>query len=299
MSKKIVFVLVFVPFLCIAKESRLTEFDFCGISDSLCSVSNLSLYVGCAEPPRDCQEFMTKAVQQYALGLSLVFQSNLSSAEMYACLGNYEKYRSTMDAVGDMLRLLSKNEHIVGKSMFDCNLARTEMSLARVVNGRFGRGIAVSANDIRRWLPELEDKGSRSRRGLGRFRTLLVIGAAIEQYRCEYNKIPDNLQVLVGEKNLGISELDLTLGGLHVEYRVEQGFWKLRLGGHVRAVPEPIQDFIPAVFPLAGVVVDEVWFASTYTQKRKELFEKGYLPSDDIYCRCRLKGCVVIRGDAK
>lgn len=296
MSKKLAFALTIVPFLCVAKEARLTEFDFCGISDSFCTVSNLSIHIGSAEPSMECQEFMVKAAQQYASGLTLVFQSDLSSAEMLAFLGDGERYRSIMNKVGDMLRLLLKNDHIVGKSIFDSNFARTEMSLARVVNGRFGKGIAVSANDIRRWLPEFEAKGSRNRVNLARFKKLLVIGAAIEQYRREHNMIPDNLQTLVGEKNLGISESDLSLEDLRVEYKVAQEFWKMRLGSFEREVPEPIYDFIPAVFPVAGIVVDEIWFASTYTQKRKELFENGYLPSDDPFCRCQLKGCVVYRG---
>jgi hypothetical protein len=296
MSKKFLLAMAFVPFLCAAKDDGLTEFNFCGIPDMFCAISNLSVQVGCAELPEECQEFLTEVAQRQALGFSLAFQACLSTAELRACAGDRKSYCSCMDMVGNLLRFLLKNDHIVGKSIFGSNFARTEMSLARVINGKFGKEIAVSANDIRRWLPEFEAKGSRNRVNLARFKKLLVIGAAIEQYRREHNTIPDNLQTLVGEKNLGISESDLSLEDLRVEYKVAQEFWKMRLGSFERAVPEPIYDFIPAVFPVAGIVVDEIWFASTYTQKRKELFENGYLPSDDVYCRCRLKGCVVYRG---
>ena len=296
MSKKLVFALAFVPFLCVAKDDGLTEFDFCGIPDSLCTVSNLGVQVGCAELPMESQEFLTDAAQRQALGFSLAFQADLSTAELWACAGDSESYRSRMDMVGNLLRFLLRNEHVAGASVFDCNLARTEISLARVINGKFGRRIEVSAGDIKRWLPEIEEKDSKDRASLKRFRALLLIGAAIEQYRLAHNRLPDNLMALVDEEGLGIFESDLSSGHLRVEYRIASEFWKLRLGSYERRVPEPIYDFVPAVFQVAGVVVDEVWFASTYTQKRKELFENGCLPSDDPLCRCRLKGCVVVRG---
>ena len=266
MSKKLVFALAFVPFLCVAKDDGLTEFDFCGIPDALCTVSNLGVQVGCAELPMESQEFLTDA----ALKKCLTF--------------------AAMHDVGFL------HEHVAGASVFDCNLARTEISLARVINGKFGRRIEVSAGDIKRWLPEIEEKDSKDRASLKRFRALLLIGAAIEQYRLAHNRLPDNLMALVDEEGLGIFESDLSSGNLRVEYRIASEFWKLRLGSYERRVPEPIYDFVPAVFQVAGVVVDEVWFASTYTQKRKELFENGCLPSDDPLCRCRLKGCVVVRG---
>ena len=244
----------------------------------------------------ESQEFLTDAAQRQALGFSLAFQADLSTAELWACAGDSESYRSRMDMVGNLLRFLLRNEHVAGASVFDCNLARTEISLARVINGKFGRRIEVRASDIKRWLPEIEEKDSKDRVNLRRFRTLLLIGAAIEQYRRAHNKLPENLNSLVDEKSLGVSASDLSSGNLRVEYRTVMDFWKLRLGSYERRVPEPVYDYVPAAFQVAGVVVDEVWFASTYTQKRKELFENEYLPSDDPFCRCRLKGCVVYRG---
>lgn len=296
MSNKLVLVLAFVPFLCVAKDDTLTEFDFCGIPDSYCIVSNLGVHVGCAELPMESQEFLTDAAQRQALGFSLAFQSYLSTAELRACAGDSESYRSCMDTVGNLLRFLLRNQQVAGRSVFDCNLARTEISLARVINGKFGRRIEVSASDIKRWLPEIEETGSKDRVNLKRFRTLLAIGAAIEQYRRAHNRLPENLNALVDEKGMGIAESDLLSGDLRVEYRIASEFWKLRLGSYERRAPEPIYDFVPAVFQVAGVVVDEVWFASTYTQKRKELFDNGHLQSEDPYCRCRLKGCIVVRG---
>lgn len=296
MSKKIIAALAFAPFLCVAKNEELAEFDFCGIPDSLRAVGNYGSHVSGTDLPMECQRFLNDTVHRYALGLSLMFQGCLSAAEVRACSGDGESYRSTMNTVGDMLRFLMKNERVVGKSVFNCNLARTESSLARVINGQLGRSIEVCASDIKRWLPEIEANESRDRCNLNRFKTLLLIGAAIEQYRRVHNRLPENLNVLVGEKGLGISESDLSFGNLRVEYRIASDFWKLRLGSYERRAPEPIYDFVPAVYQVAGVVVDEVWFASTYTQKRKELFDNGHLQSEDPYCRCRLKGCIVMRG---
>ena len=296
MSKKLVFALAFVPFLCIAKDDGLTEFDFCGIPDSLCAVSNLGVQVACAELPVESQERVTDAAQRQALGFSLVFLADLSMAELRACIGDGESYRSRMDMVGDLLRFLLRNERVVGVSVFDCNLARTEMSLSRIINGKFGRRIEVRASDIKRWIPEIEGKSSAARVNLERFRTLLLIGAAIDKYRLAHNRLPDKLNSLVDEIDLGISESDLSSGSLRVEYRTALDFWKLRLGSYERRVPEPIYDFVPAVYHVAGECVDEIWFASAYTQKRNELFENGCLPSDDPLCRCLLKGCIVVRG---
>ena len=55
MNKNILAALAFVPFLCVAKDDTLTEFDFCGIPDALCTVSNLGVQVGCAELPMESQ----------------------------------------------------------------------------------------------------------------------------------------------------------------------------------------------------------------------------------------------------
>lgn len=124
---KFVLALAFVPFLCAAKDDGLTEFNFCGIPDMLCAISNLGVQVGCAELPVECQEFLTEAAQRQALGFSLAFQACLSTAELRACAGDGESYCSCMDMVGNLLRFLLGNEHVVGMSVFDCNFARTEI----------------------------------------------------------------------------------------------------------------------------------------------------------------------------
>lgn len=296
MNKRMVFAFVLVPFLCVAKNEDLATFDFCGIPDSVCDVSNLSARIACEDLTLNGHELLSYESQQYALGASMAFKALLSAAEMRACVGDRASYCAHMESVADLLCFLSKNAKIAGWAAYESNVARTEYSLARIINGKAGVKIAVTAGEVKRWLPETDGKSTKEFVNLNRFRALLVIGAAIEQYKREHNHLPENLQTLVDEKTLGVLDSDLSSGGLSIEYRKGPDFWKLRLGRYERRVPEPLEDFIPAVFQIAGSYVDEVWFASSYSQKRKELFARGYLPSEDSYCRCSIKGPIVIRG---
>lgn len=296
MNKTSLVTLALAPLMCIAGNEDLVSFDFRGIPDLVCNVSNLSEHAERDELPVNCNEFLLDASQKYALGVSFVFQSVLSAAELRACAGDRASYCTYMESIADLLRHFQKNEQIAGRSVYECNFARTEYSLARVINGESGARISLTADDVKRWLPDSGDTDSKDGVNLVRFRALLVIGAAIEQYRREHNRLPENLKALVDNKALGVAESDLTFGGLGVEYRKGNAFWKLRVGRNERRVPEPIYDFVPAAFQIAGTHVDEVWFASSYSKKRNELFVRGFLPSDDSSCRCKMKGCVVIRG---
>ena len=53
---------------------------------------------------------------------------------------------------------------------------------------------------------------------------------------------------------------------------------------------------MPSVDYVAGMNCEEIWFASNYWKKRRELFDKGFLDSNDIRCRCYLKRNIIYRG---
>lgn len=301
MNRIIVIVVAMMSLRCLAgtEERGVAAFDFCGISEAMCNVSNYDASVSGNDLSLDCQRFITDAAQLNAKGFSHVFQSCLAMSEFQAGRGDEKSYCRYMDTVGELLRFLLENSRVFGKSVFDGCFAMTGNSLARIVNGRYGRKAVLTASDIKRWLPIIENRCDRDSDCLNRFRSLLVLGAAIEQYRREHGQLPEGVLGLADDNRFGIVPSDLSFCGDEIEYRKELDFWKLRIGRGKRKTEEPIFDYVPAAYRVAGLFVDEVWFASTYSLKRQELFANGFLWSDDVDCRCRLKGCVVIRGEAR
>lgn len=299
MNKALSVALSMVSLWCMAGDEKLVGFDFCGIPRMAGVVSNGEVSAAADDLPLEYHQFLSDVARVNAQGYAFVFQSALSLAEFRAGMGDGESYGRGMEYAGKMLRLLMADSEIVGKSAFDCNYARTANSIARIVNGGQGRKVMPTARDIRRWLPKIEGRTDRDATCLMRFRTLLVLGAAIEWYRTVHTHLPESLWQLVEERGLGITAEDLAYGGMEVEYWKNPGFWKLRVGSGRRLKEAPLYDFVPEFYQVAGIFADEVWFVSTYTQKRVELFRRGCLASEDVLCRCRLKGCIVVRGGAK
>ena len=173
-----------------------------------------------------------------------------------------------------------------------------EYSIARAINGGRAGGVRITPADVRRWLPPVAVPGMADNLHVVRqemFRTLLIVGAGLETWLGSHGRLPDTLRELLSDGDLRLSETDLAHGGNAVAYRHDGRFWKLKLCD-VESAEEPIMDFTPAVDEVAGLQCPEIWFASTYSRKRLELFEKGFIESADIRCRCYLKNGIVHRG---
>ena len=156
----------------------------------------------------------------------------------------------------------------------------------------------MTPQDIKRWLPRTANPLFAGNVHILRqdlFRSLLIVGAGINVYWKNRGKLPTTLQDLVKDKDSGLNESDFRFEDARIRYTQDVGFWKLRVGGESRE-DEPMRDFMPALDYVAGLKCSEIWFASTYSQKRKELFERGYVESSDIRCSSYLKNGVIHRG---
>lgn len=222
----------------------------------------------------------------------------LTGAESASRNGNLDEFRRWISLSAQFVAFLEENAHELGSSPYVRNRLRLEYSLARMVNGSSANGVLVAPQDVKRWLPLTTSHlfaGNVHILRQDMFRSLLIVGAGINVYWKNRGKLPTTLQDLVDDKDSGLNESDLRFEDACIRYTQDADFWKLRLGGG-DGEDEPVRDFMPAIDYIMGLKCSEVWFASTYSQKRKELYERGYVRSSDIRCSCYLKGGVIHRG---
>lgn len=85
--------------------------------------------------------------------------------------------------------------------------------------------------------------------------------------------------------------------GERLSYRVKGDGRMLHSGGINRKKDSsPWGVFIPCVEPTGGIPTDEVWFASSYSHVRKELYSKGSVQDSYPMYRCYMRGRAVYRG---
>lgn len=222
----------------------------------------------------------------------------LTWAELAAHRGDFAGCDRWMCLAAGFLKFHEANVGILGDGMLVRDRLSLEYSIARAINGGRAGGVRITPADVRRWLPPVAVPGMADNLHVVRqemFRTLLMVGAGLETWLCSHGRLPDTLRELLSDGDLRLSEADLAHGGNAVAYRHDGRFWKLKLCD-VESAEEPIMDFMPAVDEVAGLQCPEIWFASTYSRKRLELFEKGFIESVDIRCRCYLKNGIVHRG---
>lgn len=222
----------------------------------------------------------------------------LTGAESAFQNGNYEAFRRWMSLASRFVLFLEENANELGSSPYVRNRLRLEYSLARMINGSSAKGILVMPQNVKTWLPRTKNPLFHGNEHVSRqeaFRSLLVVGAGVNAYWKHFGKLPQTLKNLIKGNVEDLNEDDLYLKGEHIKYSHEVAFWKLRIGGENRE-DEPLHDFMPAVDYVAGLKCPEIWFASTYSQKRKELFERGHVESSDIRCAGYLKNGVIHRG---
>lgn len=272
------------------------SFDFCGVGNvrvahadgrspgqaegdgSLCQKSRIAIRFARAD-----REWMRHA---------------LTWAELAVADGDFAECDRWMRIAAGFLKFHGENVDTLGDGMLLRDRLSLEYSIARAINGGRAGGVRITPADVRRWLPPVAVPGMADNLHVVRqemFRTLLMVGAGLETWLGSHGRLPDTLRELLSDGDLRLSEADLAHGGNAVAYRHDGRFWKLKLCD-VESAEEPIMDFMPAVDEVAGLQCPEIWFASTYSRKRLELFEKGFIESVDIRCRCYLKNGIVHRG---
>ena len=198
-------------------------------------------------------------------------------AELAVADGDFAECDRWMRIAAGFLWLHMENAGTLGDGMLVRDRLSLEYSIARAINGGRAGGVRITPADVRRWLPPVAVPGMADNLHVVRqemFRTLLVVGAGLEVWLGSHGRLPDTLRELLSDGDLRLSETDLAHGGNAVAYRHDGRFWKLKLCD-VESAEEPIMDFTPAVDEVAGLQCPEIWFASTYSRKRLELFRRA------------------------
>ena len=272
------------------------SFDFCGVGNVRVAHAD-GRSPGQAEGDGSlCQK--SRIASRFARADREWMRHALTWAELAVADGDFAECDRWMRIAAGFLGLHMENAGTLGDGMLVRNRLSLEYSIARAINGGRAGGVRITPADVRRWLPPVAVPGMADNLHVVRqemFRTLLMVGAGLETWLGSHGRLPDTLRELLSDGDLRLSETDLAHGGNAVAYRHDGRFWKLKLCD-VESAEEPIMDFMPAVDEVAGLQCPEIWFASTYSRKRLELFEKGFIESVDIRCRCYLKNGIVHRG---
>ena len=272
------------------------SFDFCGVGKGRVAHAD-GRSPGQAEGDGSlCQK--SRIASRFARAYREWMRHALTWAELAVADGDFAECDRWMRIAAGFLKFHGENVDTLGDGMLVRDRLSLEYSIARAINGGRAGGVRITPADVRRWLPPVAVTGMAGNRHVVRqemFRTLLIVGAGLETWLGSHGRLPDTLRELLSDGDLRLSEADLAHGGNAVAYRHDGRFWKLKLCD-VESAEEPIMDFMPAVDEVAGLQCPEIWFASTYSRKRLELFEKGFIESADIRCRCYLKNGIVHRG---
>ena len=229
------------------------------------------------------QEVEAKEIASSTL---IFFQHHLKNAEFAAEKGDSFSCDRYMNFAADILSLHNKYSDVVGNGLFVRMRLIMEYSIARMVNNRIPTSIAIRPSQINNWLRNaIAYKNPFHNKHIQKqedFKRLLIVGASIELYFRENGTTPSSLDEIC---DIG------AVKGIH--YVQDGNFWKIRLGVGEQ---EPFYDFFPAVDDFTGTCYDELWFASTYSSKRKELYLNGSLSSEDARCSCYIANGVIRRG---
>lgn len=222
----------------------------------------------------------------------------LTGAETAFKCGDKEEFQRWIMIASQFVLFLEDNVKNLGSLPYIRHRLQLEYALARLINSKEGTGLVVLPQDVKRWLPRSQNDLLKKNAHVilqEKFRCLLIVGAGLNAYWRDTHQLPSELRDLLQIGNLDLDVHDLGYEEMPIKYVFDGDFWKLRLGGE-KGRDEPIRDFLPAVDYIAGIKVSEMWFASTYSAKRRELYEKGALESEDIRCACYLKNGIIYRG---
>ena len=257
-------------------------------------------------PFEELKSSMTEAVLKEAANSIYL---PLVQAEAAALAGDRELFSRNIEIAGTILKWSADEKSICLSTAFWPNLLSIEYLLTRIICDRRTTTIKVSAEDVRRILPEsitlarsvrtfngpLEVGAEVSHNLSMTFRNMLVVGAAIEEHLRKTGKLPGKL----GELS-GISEKELLdVYDAPLEYRTKGPDWELFSPGFWK-YDKSLDgvDFglgVPVIGTISGPRTDSVWFSSLYHKKRTELFEKGIV-NEGTKFQCKLAPSTIVRG---
>ena len=225
----------------------------------------------------------------------------LVQAEAAALAGDSELFSKNIEIAGTILKWSADEKSVCLSTAFWLNLPKTEYLLSRIICDRRAKTVKVSAEDVRRILPEsitltrvvhtfdepLEDASHVSHNMAITFRNMLVVGAAIEEHLRNVGSLPGKL----GELS-GVSEKELQdVYGAPLEYRTKGSDWELFSPGFWK-YDKSLEGVefglgVPVIGTVSGAKSDSVWFSSLYAKKRAELYKNGII-NEGTKFRCRI-----------
>ena len=236
-------------------------------------------------------------------------------AEAAAVAGDRERFLANIEIVASILKGSADEKSMCFHFAFSGNMLEVENLLARIVCDRREKTVKVSAEGVRRILPEsvtlstvrvLDENvlvhnepyasGSDLSHNMAvTFRNMLIVGAAIEEHLRKSGSLPGKLGELSGirEKEL------LDAYGAPLEYRTKGSDWELFSPGWAK-YDKSLEDVefglgVPVIGTISGPRSDSVWFSSLFSKKRAELYEKGIV-NEGTKFQCKLAPHTIIRG---
>ena len=235
--------------------------------------------------------------------------------EAAALAGDRERFLTNIEIVASILKGSADEKSMCLHFAFDGNMLEVEYLLSRIICDRRAKTVKVSAEDIRRILPEsitlanvrvidesVRVKGEPYAAGSDlshnmavTFRNMLVVGAAIEEHLRKVGSLPGKLGELSG---IGEKELQ-DVYGAPLEYRTKGSDWELFSPGFCK-YDKSLEGVefglgVPVIGTVSGAKSDSVWFSSLYSKKRAELYGKGIV-NEGTKFQCKLAPHTIIRG---
>ena len=215
-------------------------------------------------------------------------------AEANGVSGNKARFMQYGTAIAEIMETLERHMDAIGSRTTRWLRIKVESMLARLLNDRRMSTVRLSPKDIRTLLPEARGKASPYQEFHVSFRNMLVVGAALE---CHLRK-NGHLPVSLSDENLVAPDERKDAYGEPFSYRHDGNDWMLHSGGREKAKDVgPWDVYIPYIECIGGWPTDEVWFASTFSMKRKELYTNGVVNDGHPEYRCHMRGNALYRGD--
>ena len=215
-------------------------------------------------------------------------------AEANGVSGNKDKFMRYGTGLAEIMGVLDRRRDVMGDLVPRWLRNQVESMLARLLNDRRQSTVRLLPSDIRELLPEFGVESARYKEFHVSFRNMLVVGAAIERHLRENGRMPDSLSelgdVAPDEKKDAYGE--------PLSYRHKGDDWMLHSGGREKAKDDgPWNVYVPYIECIGGWLTDEVWFSSTFSRCRKELYSNGVINDNHPAYRCYMHGNAMYRGD--
>ena len=291
---------------------RMPCFEFCGLEVALTNGhpfgkgnwfeqngrNDISMFA--IEPMRGLS---SAAMNQVALNDYNWLYVHLVMAEAVGLAGNIKMFNSYGTAFCSLIQVYEKHSDVLGTFNIRRFRPKLEYMLARLINDRRSVTVKLRPMDIRKILPPITECNEvwtesswNSWRSRETFRRMLIVGAAIEEYLRKSDGTPDSLDLL---EDVNAKEKKDAYGNVF-SYSSQKKEWMLYSRGDEMGKVENHWDvYVPCNGITGGHSTTEMWFASSFSRKRQELYKSGVLNDGYPSCRCYMRGNTIYRGDGE